>query len=50
MSTVVITLRSARAVAWRHLYKWVKMPANFVPTVMFPLVFFAAFAGGLSAS
>jgi len=43
------TLRVARAVAWRHLYKWARIPANFIPTVAFPLVFFTAFAGGLSA-
>lgn len=39
----------ARAVAWRHLYKWIRIPANFIPTVAFPVVFFTAFAGGLSA-
>lgn len=45
-----VAMRGAGAVAWRHLYKWVKMPANFLPTVLFPLVFFTAFAGGLSAA
>ncbi len=42
-------VRGIRAVAWRHLYKWIKMPANLIPTVAFPMVFFIAFAGGLSA-
>ncbi len=45
-----VAFRGAGAVAWRHLYKWVKIPANFLPTVMFPLLFFTAFAGGLSAA
>ncbi|HEX8647805.1 MAG TPA: ABC transporter permease [Thermoleophilaceae bacterium] len=39
----------ARAVAWRHLHTLVKNPALFVPPLVFPLFFFAAFAGGLSA-
>ncbi|RYZ58161.1 MAG: hypothetical protein EOP08_16520, partial [Proteobacteria bacterium] len=38
---------AARAVAWRHLYKWITVPANFLPTFMFPLVFFTGFAGAL---
>lgn len=41
--------RATRAVAWRHLYKWIKVPANLIPTIAFPMVFFIAFAGGLSA-
>ena len=43
------TWSAARAVAWRHLYKWISMPSNFLPTFLFPLVFFASFAGGLTA-
>ena len=42
-------LRATRAIAWRHLYKWIKVPANLIPTIAFPMVFFIAFAGGLSA-
>ncbi|MCW2950300.1 MAG: hypothetical protein JWN41_1313, partial [Thermoleophilia bacterium] len=38
---------AARAVAWRHLYKWITVPANFMPTFIFPLIFFAGFAGAL---
>lgn len=41
------TLAAARAVAWRHLYKWITVPANFLPTFLFPLVFFTGFAGAL---
>lgn len=41
-------MRTALAVAWRHLYKWIKVPANFVPTFIFPLVFFTSFAGALT--
>ncbi len=41
------TIRAARAIAWRHLYKWITVPANFLPTFLFPLVFFMGFAGAL---
>ena len=44
----VATYRAAKAIAWRHLYKWVKQPANFIPTFLFPLVFFLSFAGSLN--
>ncbi|HEX8744093.1 MAG TPA: ABC transporter permease [Thermoleophilaceae bacterium] len=37
------------AVAWRHLNNLVKNPALFLPPLVFPLFFFTAFAGGLSA-
>jgi ABC-2 type transport system permease protein len=40
-------LLAARAVAWRHLYKWITVPANFMPTFIFPLIFFSGFAGAL---
>lgn len=40
--------RASYAVAWRHLYKWISLPANFLPTFLFPLVFFTSFSGGLS--
>ena len=39
----------AYAVAWRHLNNLVKNPALFLPPLVFPLFFFTAFAGGLSA-
>jgi ABC-2 type transport system permease protein len=42
-------LSVARAVAWRHLRNLVKNPALFMPPLIFPLFFLAAFAGGLSA-
>lgn len=42
-----MTLVAARAIAWRHLYKWISVPSNFMPTFMFPLIFFTGFAGAL---
>ena len=39
----------ALTVAWRHLHNWVRRPELLVPPLIFPLFFFAAFAGGLSA-
>jgi ABC-type multidrug transport system permease subunit len=39
----------ALAIAWRSLYTYVRRPDLFVPSIVFPLVFLAAFAGGLSA-
>ncbi len=41
------TIVAARAIAWRHLYKWIRVPANFMPTFIFPLIFFTGFAGAL---
>jgi ABC-2 type transport system permease protein len=41
------TVTAARAIAWRHLYKWISVPANFMPTFIFPLIFFSGFAGAL---
>src|SRR5690606_9553804 len=41
------TIHAARAIAQRHLYKWISVPANFMPTFLFPLVFFTGFAGAL---
>jgi ABC-2 type transport system permease protein len=38
----------ARAVAWRQLHNWLTNPAMVIPSVLFPLFFFTAFAGGLS--
>ena len=42
------SLNVARAVAWRILYRLYTSPGLFLPTVLFPLFFFVAFAGGLS--
>jgi ABC-2 type transport system permease protein len=39
----------ALAITWRHLNNLVKNPALFLPPLIFPLFFFTAFAGGLSA-
>ncbi len=39
----------ARAVAWRSIHNFLSNPAFFVPAIVFPLFFFVAFAGGLSA-
>ncbi|HEX2127721.1 MAG TPA: ABC transporter permease [Solirubrobacterales bacterium] len=41
--------RSARAIAWRQLHVMLTKPALILPSLIFPLFFFAAFAGGLSA-
>jgi ABC-2 type transport system permease protein len=38
----------ARAVAWRNVHNWVTNPAMLVPSLLFPMFFFIAFAGGLS--
>jgi ABC-2 type transport system permease protein len=38
----------ARAVGWRNIHNWFSNPALFVPSMLFPLFFFTAFAGGLS--
>jgi ABC-2 type transport system permease protein len=42
------TLTVAWAVAWRILHNVVRNPALLVPSILFPLFFFTAFAGGLS--
>ncbi len=42
-------LRIARAIAWRSLHTYVRRPDLFVPSLVFPLIFLASFAGGLSA-
>ena len=39
----------ARAVAWRTIHNFLTNPALLVPSIIFPLFFFTAFAGGLSA-
>jgi ABC-2 type transport system permease protein len=38
----------ARAVGWRNVHNWFTNPALLIPSLMFPLFFFTAFAGGLS--
>jgi ABC-2 type transport system permease protein len=38
----------ARAVAWRQIHNFAFNPTFLVPSLIFPLFFFAAFAGGLS--
>ncbi|HKA25776.1 MAG TPA: ABC transporter permease [Gaiellaceae bacterium] len=42
------TLAVTRAVAWRTLHNVFTNPSLFVPSLLFPLFFFTAFAGGLS--
>ena len=39
---------AARAVAWRNIHNWLTNPAMIIPSLLFPLFFFTAFAGGLS--
>jgi ABC-2 type transport system permease protein len=41
--------RVARTIAWRSIHTYVRRPDLFVPSLVFPLVFLASFAGGLSA-
>ncbi len=40
---------TARAVAWRSIHIFLTNPAFLAPGILFPLFFFTAFAGGLSA-
>jgi ABC-2 type transport system permease protein len=44
----VRTISVARAVAWRTLHTVFTNPSLLVPSILFPLFFFTAFAGGLS--
>ncbi|MCW3064134.1 MAG: hypothetical protein JWN32_1306 [Solirubrobacterales bacterium] len=39
----------ARAVAWRSIHSYLTNPAFLIPSMIFPLFFFMAFAGGLSS-
>jgi len=39
---------AARGVAWRNIHNWFTNPALIVPSLLFPMFFFTAFAGGLS--
>jgi ABC-2 type transport system permease protein len=43
------TLDVARGVAWRTLHNVVTNPSLLLPSLIFPLFFFTAFAGGLSS-
>ena len=38
----------ARAVAWRNVHSFFTNPAIIIPSLLFPMFFFTAFAGGLS--
>jgi ABC-2 type transport system permease protein len=49
MSTHGGIWRVARTIAWRSLHTYVRRPDLFVPSLVFPLVFLASFAGGLTA-
>jgi ABC-2 type transport system permease protein len=44
-----VTRNIALAVAWRSIHNFLTNPAFMVPAIVFPLFFFVAFAGGLSA-
>ena len=44
-----MTAKIARAVAWRSIHIFLTNPAFLAPGILFPLFFFAAFAGGLAA-
>jgi ABC-type multidrug transport system permease subunit len=39
----------AMTIAWRSMHTYVRRPDLFIPSLVFPLVFLASFAGGLSA-
>jgi len=41
--------RSALAIAWRQLHTMITKPAFLLPSLLMPIFFFVAFAGGLSA-
>ena len=41
-------LSVARALGWRNVHNWFTNPTLIVPSVLFPMFFFTAFAGGLS--
>ena len=41
--------QAATAIAWRHLRVMISKPSVIVPSLLMPLFFFTAFAGGLSA-
>jgi ABC-2 type transport system permease protein len=41
-------LSVTRAVSWRNVHNWFTNPALIVPSLLFPMFFFTAFAGGLS--
>ena len=41
------TFQVARAVAWRTLHNVLTNPSLLLPSLIFPLFFFTAFAGGL---
>src|ERR1700726_5209354 len=49
MSTHGGTWPVALTTAWRSLHTYVRRPDLYVPSLIFPLVFLASFAGGLSA-
>jgi ABC-2 type transport system permease protein len=44
-----VTRKIALAVAWRSIHNFLTNPAVLAPGILFPLFFFVAFAGGLSA-
>jgi ABC-2 type transport system permease protein len=44
----VKTLAVARGVAWRTIHSFLTTPSLLIPSLVFPLFFFTAFAGGLS--
>jgi ABC-2 type transport system permease protein len=48
MSSLARTRSVALTVAWRSIHNALTNPAILVPSIMFPLFFFIAFAGGLS--
>ena len=49
MSTFARTRSVALAVAWRSIHNAFTNPAILLPSMLFPLFFFVAFAGGLSS-
>jgi ABC-2 type transport system permease protein len=44
-----VSRKIALAVAWRSIHNFLTNPAFLAPAILFPLFFFTAFAGGLSA-
>jgi ABC-type multidrug transport system permease subunit len=48
MSLLAKTRSATLGIAWRNLHNYFTNPAFLLPSILFPLFFFTAFAGGLS--
>jgi ABC-2 type transport system permease protein len=48
MTMIARSRSAALGIAWRNLHNYFTNPAFLIPSILFPLFFFTAFAGGLS--